>query len=93
MTPEQLLKHRYQNRFGDKWDRVAKLFDYYDMIDFAEAYTRSQFPTEKEMEQEFREYLQIDTIPDKDDPEHYDYSWGRVVWMACYDHIKKLFER
>lgn len=49
-------------------------------------------PDEKDMEQEFIEYLQIDIIPDKDDPEHYDYSWGRVVWMACYDHIKKLLK-
>jgi len=49
MTAEQLLKHRYKNRFGDKWDRVAKQFDYYDMIDFAEAYTKSQFPTVEEL--------------------------------------------
>jgi hypothetical protein len=49
-------------------------------------------PDEEEMEREFMEYLQMDTIPDKDDPEHYDYSWGRVVWMACYDHIKRLLK-
>ena len=34
-TPEELFKERYGNP-KDKWDRVAKRYDYYDMIDFAE---------------------------------------------------------
>jgi hypothetical protein len=42
---EKLLKHKYSRKFGDKWDRVAKQFDYYDMIEFAEA-----FAAEKETE-------------------------------------------
>ena len=60
---------------------------------YSEHYFQSKLPSEEEMEREFKEYLHIDIIPDKNDPDHYDYSWGRVVWMACYDHIKKLFER
>jgi len=44
-TVEELLKHRYNRRFGDKWDRVAKQFDYYDMIQFAE-----DFAAQKETE-------------------------------------------
>ena len=64
-----------------------------EMVKFAEGYAKSKLPSEEEIEREFKEYLQIDIIPDKDDPDHYDYSWSRVVWMACYDHIKKLFER
>ena len=63
-----------------------------EIANIIQKFVQSQFPTEKEMEQEFKEYLQMDTIPDKDDPEHYDYSWGRVVWMAAYDHLKKRLE-
>jgi len=38
MKPEKLIKRKYSRKFGDKWDRVAKLFDYYDMIDFADSF-------------------------------------------------------
>ena len=38
MTIEEFIKDYYKQRFGDKWDRVAKQFDYYDMTDFADSY-------------------------------------------------------
>lgn len=44
-TTEELLKQRYSQRLGDKWDMVAKQFDYYDMADFAEFYAKEEpFP-------------------------------------------------
>lgn len=50
-TAEELITNRYQTHFGDKWDRVAKLFDYYDMIDFAEAYASQPAVSEEESEE------------------------------------------
>ncbi|MBN2570530.1 MAG: hypothetical protein JXA68_00260 [Ignavibacteriales bacterium] len=61
-----------------------------DFLDVEYWLEEVHIPSEKEAGEEFKEYMQMDIVPDKDDPEYYDYSWGRVVWMACYDHIKKL---
>ena len=55
MTAEKHLKHRYKIQFGDKWDRVAKIFDYYDMTDFAESYHQAKI--EEEAEERYRKAL------------------------------------
>ena len=49
MDAKELFNKRYERRMGlnDKFDRMNKQFDSYDMIEFAEAYASQQIPSEE----------------------------------------------
>lgn len=46
--------------------------------------------TEKEMEQDFIDWLYWKgDPPDEDNPEYYTYHWGMCVWCACVKAMQK----
>jgi len=51
MDAIELFNKRYERRMGlnDKFDRMNKQFDSYDMIEFAEAYASQQMPSDEEI--------------------------------------------
>jgi hypothetical protein len=50
--------------------------------------------TEKQAEQEFKDWLGWNDkpAPDKDDPDYYEYNWGLIVWTNCL-RAHKLIEK
>jgi len=49
MDAQELFNKRYERRMGlnDKFERMNKQFDSYDMIEFAEAHASQQMPSEE----------------------------------------------
>ncbi len=50
--------------------------------------------TEKEMEEDFKDWMGWTDKPppkDEDDPDFYSYHWGMTVWISCAKMMQNIY--